>query len=107
MKPLMQGFLGKVKSSVSKGRSHPSSGTKLYGFNSAVNTHNNGFHKIHDPHGQSQASKSPHVQAGSSRRSSTDVEMQAIAVHTTIQQETDSRSELNSADAVSSHVWPR
>ncbi|KAH8429215.1 uncharacterized protein LDX57_006882 [Aspergillus melleus] len=106
MKPLVQGFLGKVKSGVSKGRSHPSSGTKLYGFHSTVNTHNDGFQKIHDPHGLSQASKSPHVQGGSSRRSS-DLEMQAIAVHTTIQQDTDSRSDLNNADAVSGHVWPR
>ncbi|KAK1142938.1 hypothetical protein N8T08_007179 [Aspergillus melleus] len=106
MKPLVQGFLGKVKSGVSKGRSHPSSGTKLYGFHSTVNTHNDGFQKIHDPHGLSQASKTPHVQGGSSRRSS-DLEMQAIAVHTTIQQDTDSRSDLNNADAVSSHVWPR
>ncbi|KAI9929526.1 hypothetical protein MW887_000999 [Aspergillus wentii] len=104
MKPLLAGFLGKVKS-VSKGRSHPSSGSKLY-FHT-TNTHNDGFQKMTDP-SLSQQSKSPPMMAGSNRRSS-DLEMQNISVHTTIQQDVDSRSDLgsNAGEAVSGRAFPR
>ncbi|RAL13919.1 uncharacterized protein BO97DRAFT_29340 [Aspergillus homomorphus CBS 101889] len=108
MKPLLQGFLGKVKSGVSKGRSHPSSATKLYGFQSS-NTHHDGFLQINDMHG-SQLSKGTNVAASASRHSS-DVELQGIAVHTIIEQDIDEQPHLASSESVSksvsNHGWPR
>ncbi|RAK96803.1 uncharacterized protein BO80DRAFT_365557 [Aspergillus ibericus CBS 121593] len=103
MKPLIQGFLGKVRSGVSKARSHPSSGTKLYYPSSA--THNNdGFRQIDDMLG-SQASKNPHVMASSSRMSS-DVELQGIAVHTRIEQDVDRPHTVDSDETTHAHAWP-
>ncbi|PYH82444.1 integral membrane protein [Aspergillus uvarum CBS 121591] len=104
LKPLLQGFLGKVKSGVSKGRSHPSSGTKLYGYQTS-NTHHDGFLQINDLHG-SQLSKGANVAAGASRNSS-DVELQGIAVHTVIEQDVDDHPQLSSSETVSNHGWPR
>ncbi|PYH91578.1 integral membrane protein [Aspergillus ellipticus CBS 707.79] len=104
MKPLIQGFLGKVKSGVSKGRSHPSSGTKLYAFPSSATHNNDGFQQIDDLLG-SQASKGAQIMANESRRSS-DLELQGIAVHTRIQQEVDHHT-ASSTDPLSNHAWPR
>ncbi|PYH40325.1 uncharacterized protein BP01DRAFT_330133 [Aspergillus saccharolyticus JOP 1030-1] len=104
LKPLLQGFLGKVKSGVSKGRSHPSSGTKLYGFQSST-THHDGFLQINDIHG-SQLSKGANVATNASGHSS-DVELQGIAVHTVIEQDVDEQPHLSSSETVSNHGWPR
>lgn len=104
MKPLIQGFLGKVRSGVSKARSHPSSGTKLYFPNGT--THNtDGFRQINDPL-SSMASKNAHIAADESRRSS-DVELQGIAVTTRIDQDIDRPRTGNSTDVSAEHVWPR
>ncbi|KAE8146053.1 hypothetical protein BDV25DRAFT_133255 [Aspergillus avenaceus] len=87
LKPLLAGFLGKVKS-ISKGQSN--SGTKLY-FHTSGTHHHDGFYKITDPHGGT-GSRS---QAETSRRGSAgDIELQGIAVHTAIE----SRSEVASSD---------
>ncbi|PWY74293.1 integral membrane protein [Aspergillus heteromorphus CBS 117.55] len=104
MKPLIQGFLGKVKSGVSKGRSHPSSGTKLYAFPSSATHNNEGFLQI-DDHLGSQASKGAEIMASDSRRSS-DVEMQGIAVHTRIQQDVEPVP-TDSTEALSGGPWAR
>ncbi|KAL3257640.1 hypothetical protein ABHI18_006690 [Aspergillus niger] len=103
MKPLIQGFLGKVRSRVSKARSHPSSGTKPCYPSSA--THNNdGFRQLDDVL-DSQASKNPNVIAGSSRWSS-DVELQGIVVRTWIEQDVDRPHTVDSNETNHGHVWP-
>ncbi|PWY62242.1 integral membrane protein [Aspergillus eucalypticola CBS 122712] len=104
MKPLIQGFLGKVRSGVSKARSHPSSGTKLY-FPNGTTQNNDGFRQIND-HLSSMASKNAHIAADESRRSS-DVELQGIAVTTRIDQDIDRPRTGNSTDVSAEHVWPR
>ncbi|KAI2814905.1 hypothetical protein CBS115989_8113 [Aspergillus niger] len=103
MKPLIQGFLGKVRSRVSKARSHPSSSTKPYYPSSA--THNNdGFRQLDDVL-DSQASKNPNVIAGSSRWSS-DVELQGIVVRTWIEQDVDRPHTVDSNETNHGHVLP-
>ncbi|GLA10021.1 hypothetical protein AnigIFM60653_001161 [Aspergillus niger] len=103
MKPLIQGFLGKVRSRVSKARSHPSSGTKPCYPSSA--THNNdGFRQLDDVL-DSQASKNPNFIAGSSRWSS-DVELQGIVVRTWIEQDVDRPHTVDSNETNHGHVWP-
>ncbi|GAQ35241.1 integral membrane protein [Aspergillus niger] len=104
MKPLIQGFLGKVRSGVSKARSHPSSGTKLY-FPNGTTHNNDGFRQINDPL-SSMASKNAHIAADETRRSS-DVELQGIAVTTRIDQDIDRPRTGNSTDVSAEHVWPR
>ncbi|RHZ67312.1 uncharacterized protein CDV56_104744 [Aspergillus thermomutatus] len=104
LKPLVQGFLGKVKSGVSKGYSQPSTGSKLPF--PASRTNNDGFQQIDDPHGTlaSTASKSPNTMATPSCNSS-DVELQGITVHTSIRQDVDGRSDVGSTDPVLNHNW--
>ncbi|GIK04315.1 hypothetical protein Aspvir_008394 [Aspergillus viridinutans] len=104
LKPLVQGFLGKVKSGVSKGYSQPSAGSKLPFPTSR--THNDGFQQIADPNGTlaSATSKSLNVAATPSRNSS-DVELQGITVHTSIRQDVDRRSDVESTDPVLNRDW--
>ncbi|RAQ67259.1 integral membrane protein [Aspergillus flavus] len=80
LKPLLAGFLGTVKS-ISKGQSN--SGTKLYFHTSGTHNHD-GFHKITDPHGAT-ASQSREVTTQSTRRGSSEIELQGIEVHTAIE----------------------
>ncbi|KAE8336746.1 hypothetical protein BDV24DRAFT_178151 [Aspergillus arachidicola] len=98
LKPLLAGFLGTVKS-ISKGQSN--SGTKLYFHTSGTHNHD-GFHKISDPHGAT-ASQSREVTTQSTRRGSSEIELQGIEVHTAIE----SRSEVaDSPHAVEGRPWP-
>ncbi|GFG13385.1 hypothetical protein IFM5058_06420 [Aspergillus udagawae] len=99
LKPLVQGFLGKVKSGVSKGYSQPSAGSKLPF--PASRAHNDGFQQIDDPNGTqaSSASKTLNVGATPSRNSS-DLELQAIMVRTSIRQDVDGRSDVGSTGPI-------
>ncbi|KAB8274905.1 hypothetical protein BDV30DRAFT_248169 [Aspergillus minisclerotigenes] len=98
LKPLLAGFLGTVKS-ISKGQSN--SGTKLYFHTSGTHNHD-GFHKISDPHGAT-ASQSREVTTQSTRRGSSEIELQGIEVHTAIE----SRSEIaDNPHAVEGRPWP-
>ncbi|KAF7617327.1 hypothetical protein AFLA_005368 [Aspergillus flavus NRRL3357] len=98
LKPLLAGFLGTVKS-ISKGQSN--SGTKLYFHASGTHNHD-GFHKITDPHGAT-ASQSREVTTQSTRRGSSEIELQGIEVHTAIE----SRSEVaDNPHAVEGRPWP-
>ncbi|KAE8370703.1 hypothetical protein BDV27DRAFT_140295 [Aspergillus caelatus] len=97
LKPLLAGFLGTVKS-ISKGQSN--SGTKLYFHTSGTHNHD-GFHKISDPHGAT-ASQSREVATQSTRRGSSEIELQGIEVHTAIE----SRSEVaNNPHVVEKGAW--
>jgi hypothetical protein len=100
----VQGFLGKVKSGVSKGYSHQSAGSKLPF--PASRTNNDGFQQIDDPNGTlaSTASKTLNVAATPSRNSS-DVELQGITVHTSIRQDVDGKSDVGSMDPVLNREW--
>ncbi|KAE8317698.1 hypothetical protein BDV41DRAFT_561235 [Aspergillus transmontanensis] len=98
LKPLLAGFLGTVKS-ISKGQSN--SGTKLYFHTSGTHNHD-GFRKISDPHGAT-ASQSREVTTQSTRRGSSEIELQGIEVHTAIE----SRSEVaDNPHAVEGRPWP-
>ncbi|KAE8168457.1 hypothetical protein BDV40DRAFT_283910 [Aspergillus tamarii] len=98
LKPLLAGFLGTVKS-ISKGQSN--SGTKLYFHTSGTHNHD-GFHKISDPHGAT-ASQSREVATQSTRRGSSEIELQGIEVHTAIE----SRSEVvKNPHTVEGRAWP-
>ncbi|KAH1629913.1 hypothetical protein KXV25_003215 [Aspergillus fumigatus] len=104
LKPLVQGFLAKVKSGVSKGYSQPSAGSKLPF--PASRTNNDGFQPIDDPNGTlaSAASKTFHVATTPSQNSS-DVELQGITVHTSIRQDVDGRSDVGSTGPVLNREW--
>ncbi|RHZ64375.1 hypothetical protein CDV55_106226 [Aspergillus turcosus] len=92
LKPLFQGFLGKVKSGVSKGYSQPSTGSKLPFPGSRAT--NDGFQQIDDPNATlvSSASKTVNATAAPSHNSS-DVELQGITVQTVIRQDVDGGSD--------------
>ncbi|PTU23602.1 hypothetical protein P175DRAFT_0500166 [Aspergillus ochraceoroseus IBT 24754] len=94
MKPLIQGLLGKVKSSASRGRSHPSSATKLY-FQSTT-PQSDGFLKMADG---IEGSKTTEVRAGSSQGS--EIELQGIAVHTVIEQDVEQQPQITTTQG-----WP-
>ncbi|KAB8077317.1 integral membrane protein [Aspergillus leporis] len=98
LKPLLAGFLGTVKS-ISKGQSNVTSGTKLY-FPTSGTHHNDGFHKIGDPHG-ALGSQSREVATQSTRRGSSEIELHGIEVHTAIE----SRSEVAHSDT-EPRAWP-
>ncbi|KNG81815.1 integral membrane protein [Aspergillus nomiae NRRL 13137] len=98
LKPLLAGFLGTVKS-ISKGQSN--SGTKLYFHTSGTHNHD-GFHKISDPHGAT-ASQSREVATQSTRRGSSEIELQGIEVHTAIESRSDVASNPH---VVEGRAWP-
>ncbi|KAE8374852.1 hypothetical protein BDV26DRAFT_283956 [Aspergillus bertholletiae] len=98
LKPLLAGFLGTVKS-ISKGQSN--SATKLY-FHTSGTHHHDGFQKIGDPQGAT-ASQSREVATQSTRRGSSEIELQGIEVRTAIE----SRSEVvNHPHTVEGRAWP-
>ncbi|KAI9038843.1 uncharacterized protein KD926_010176 [Aspergillus affinis] len=96
-KPLLHGFLGKVK-----GQSTRTSRTPRY-MHSASQTPD-GFHKISDPHNL-RANKNVTVSTEPSGRYSSDVELRGITVHTAIEQDVESRSLSTSSGAVG-RSWP-
>ncbi|KAJ5905986.1 uncharacterized protein N7473_002902 [Penicillium subrubescens] len=100
LKPLVQGFLGKVRSGVSRDRSHPSTTTKL----NSSRTNNDGFQKISDRHGMWSGPKNATTAATISRQSS-DVELNPIPSHTRVRREMDGPSDVSSAESVLGHEW--
>ncbi|THC94980.1 hypothetical protein EYZ11_005533 [Aspergillus tanneri] len=98
LKPLISGFLGRVK-----GQTTRSSRTPRYMHSASQNP--DGFHKISDPHGLS-ANKKVVVSTNAPGRCSSDVELRGITVHTAIEQDVESRSLSTSSEAVG-RAWPR
>lgn len=107
MKPLFQGFLGRMRSGATKrsqpssGRYYPSSGTP------------DGLNKFFDPRNpehfstiKADEAAREHEQEQEEMRHSSDVELHGIAVTTAVDQDVDSRSDVGNIEAVSNRNWP-
>ena len=106
MKPLFQGFLGRMRpgatkrSQPSSGRYYPSSGTP------------DGLNKFFDPRNPEHFSTIKADETAQEHgldqemRHSSDVELQGIAVTTAMDQDVDIRSDIGNEEAVSNRNWP-